>query len=247
MRGLADTLTVGERIAWYRQRRGMSQEVLAGLVGRTADWLSKIENNRIDLDRLSVLQSLASALDVTVGDLIGEPSLLEWSVDSGRSTVPALRTALMDYRQITPLLGGAPAGTPPELDALARNVGQVWEAYQDSRYGYVTSRLPSLLAEAQSADRAYTGEGRERAKSLLAMTYQAAAAILTKLGETDLAWIAADRGLIAAQGSGNPVVIGSLFRSVTHALLSNGRYTDAVRLTQDAAAYLEPGLANATP
>ena len=247
MRGLADTLSVGERIAWYRHRRGMSQQVLAGLVDRTVDWLSKIENNRIDLDRLSVLQALASALDVTVGDLIGEPLLLDWSAEGGHSTVPALRAALMDYRQITPLLSGAPASKAPELDALARTVGQVWDAYQDSRYGYVTSRLPSLLAEAQSAERAYTGEGRDRAKSLLAMTHQAAAMILTKLGETDLAWIAADRGLIAAQDSGNPVVVGSLFRSVTHSLLSNGRYTEAVRLTQDAATYLQPGLANASP
>ncbi|MGH3867222.1 MAG: helix-turn-helix domain-containing protein [Pseudonocardiaceae bacterium] len=247
MRGLADTLSVGERIAWYRQRRGMSQEVLAGLVGRTADWLSKVENNRIDLGRLSVLRSLASALDVTVGDLIGELSLLDWSADSGRSPVPALRDALMDYRQITPLLGHAPTGPPPELDTLARDVGQVWDAYQDSRYGYVTSRLSSLLAQAQSAGRTHTGEGRGRAKSLLAMTHQAAAMILTKLGEVDLAWIAADRGLVAAQDSGNPVVIGSLFRSVTHSLLSNGRYPEAVQLSQDAAAYLQPGLANATP
>lgn len=122
VRGLADTLSIGERIAWYRRRRGMSQQVLAGLVGRTVDWLSKVENNRIDIDRLSVLRSLAAALDVTVGDLIGEPLLLDWSADSGRSTVPALRTALMDYQQITPLLGGAPAGSPLELDALARNV-----------------------------------------------------------------------------------------------------------------------------
>jgi transcriptional regulator with XRE-family HTH domain len=247
VRGLADTLSVGERIAWYRQRCGMSQEVLAGLVGRTADWLSKIENNRIDLDRLSVLQSLASALDVKVGDLIGEPLLLDRSAGSGRSTVPALRTALMDYRQITPLLGRAPTVPPPELDALAHDIGQVWDAYQDSRYGYVTSRLPSLLAEAQSVGRTYTGQGRQRAKSLLAMTHQAAATILTKLGETDLAWIAADRGLVAAQDSENPVVVGSLFRSVTHSLLSNGRYTEAVQLTRDAAAYLQPGLTNATP
>jgi transcriptional regulator with XRE-family HTH domain len=158
MRGLADTLSVGERIAWYRRRRGMSQEVLAGLVGRTVDWLSKIENNRIELDRLSVLRSLASALDVTVGDLIGEPLLLDWSADSGRSTVPALRDVLMDYRQITPLLGHAPTGPPPELDTLARDIGQVWDAYQDSRYGYVTSRLPSLLAQAQSAGRTHTDE-----------------------------------------------------------------------------------------
>lgn len=83
---LADTLSVGERIAWYRQRRGMSQEVLAGLVDRTADWLSKIENNRIDLDRLPVLRSLASALDVTVGDLIGERHC--WA---GQPTVVARR------------------------------------------------------------------------------------------------------------------------------------------------------------
>ncbi|MFI8438648.1 multiprotein-bridging factor 1 family protein [Streptomyces sp. NPDC079020] len=48
-------------------RRGLSQEVLAGLVGRTTDWLSKAENNRIELDRLSVITSLAKALDVSRG------------------------------------------------------------------------------------------------------------------------------------------------------------------------------------
>lgn len=247
MRGLADTLSVGERIAWYRRRRGLSQEVLAGLVNRTADWLSKIENDRIELDRLSVLKALALALDVTVGDLIGEPLLLDWSSDGGRSTVPALRAALMDYRRITPLLGAGAVSTPPELDVLARHVGEVWAAYQYSRYGYVTSRLPELLAETQVADRAYTGVDGEHARGLLALTHQAAAMILTKLGETDLAWIAADRGLVAAQDSGNPVVVGSLFRSVTHSLLSNSRYAEAVQLTQDAATYLQPGLAGASP
>jgi hypothetical protein len=70
--------------------------------------------------------------------------------------------------------------------------------------------------------------------------------ILTKLGETDLAWMAADRGLTTAQGSESPVVVGSLFRSVTHSLLSNGRYAEAVRLAQDAANYLQPGLAKAS-
>ena len=81
-------LTIGERVAWYRRRRGMSQEVLAGLVGRTADWLGKIENNRIELDRLSVIKSLADALDVALGDLLGEPSLLDWTSDSGMAPFP---------------------------------------------------------------------------------------------------------------------------------------------------------------
>jgi transcriptional regulator with XRE-family HTH domain len=72
----------------------MSQEILAGLIDRTVDWLSKVENNRIDLDRLSVIRNLADVLDVTVGDLLGEPSILEWSTESGSRTVPALRDAL---------------------------------------------------------------------------------------------------------------------------------------------------------
>ncbi|MFJ8590709.1 hypothetical protein [Streptomyces sp. NPDC093598] len=60
-------------------------------------------NNRIELDRLSVIKSLADALDVTLGDLLAEPTLLEWTADSGTRTVPALRSALMNYRQLTPL------------------------------------------------------------------------------------------------------------------------------------------------
>src|SRR5213082_3553602 len=104
MREMTENLTIGERVAWYRRRRGMSQEALAGLVGRTSDWLGKAENNRIELDRLSVIRRLADALDVALGDLIGEPTLLDWTADSGTSTVPALRAVLMDYRQLTPIL-----------------------------------------------------------------------------------------------------------------------------------------------
>ncbi|MFJ6568734.1 helix-turn-helix domain-containing protein [Streptomyces sp. NPDC091292] len=82
------------RVARYRQRRGMSQEVMAGLVGRTVDWPSKAENNRLELDRLPIIKSLADALDVTLGDLLAEPTLTGWTADSGNRTVPALRSAL---------------------------------------------------------------------------------------------------------------------------------------------------------
>ncbi|WP_267595806.1 helix-turn-helix domain-containing protein [Carbonactinospora thermoautotrophica] len=247
MRGMTETLTIGERVAWYRRRRGMSQEVLAGLVGRTTDWLSKVENNKIDLDRLSVIKALADALDVTIGDLLGEPSLMDWTADARGRTVPALREALMDYRQLTPLLRAIQADERPDLDDLHRQVGDVWTAYQRSRYAYATRDLPALLAQAQTAAQEHDGDERLRAHALLALTYQGAAMVLTKIGETDLAWIAADRGLNAAQTSGDPLVIGSLFRSVTHCLLSNGRFAAAKQLTEDAAAYLQPGLSSASP
>ncbi|MEU2154078.1 helix-turn-helix transcriptional regulator [Streptomyces sp. NPDC019396] len=244
---MTTNLTIGERVAWYRRRRGMSQEVLAGLVGRTVDWLSKAENNRLELDRLSVIKSLADALDVTLGDLLAEPTLMDWSADSGTQTVPALRTALMNYRQLTPLLQVTTEGEPTSLNELRSNVAEVWDAYQDSRYGFATRRLPLLLADVFISTQAYAGLEREQAHGLMAMTYQGAAMVLTKLGETDLAWIAADRGLTAAQQSDDNVVTGSLFRSVAHCLLSNGRFDAAVQLVGDAGEYLRPGLAEPTP
>jgi hypothetical protein len=53
--------------------------------------------------------------------------------------------------------------------------------------------------------------------------------------------------LAAAQQSGNATVTGSLFRSVAHCLLSNGRFDAAVQLVGDAGEYLRSGLDGATP
>lgn len=243
MRGMSENLTIGERVAWYRRRRGMSQEALAGLVGRTDEWLRKAENNRMELDRLSVIRRLADALDVSLGDLIGEPALLDWTPDSGTSTVPALRAVLMDYRQLTPILNApAPDAEPPELGEVARELRAVFDAYQNSRFGFAAGRAPLLLADALLAARQYDGDDGIRSHELLALSYQAAASVLTKLGEADLAWMAAERGLAAAQQTGNHAIMGSLFRSVSFALLSIGRHEPAMQLTESGAAYLEPHL-----
>ena len=247
MRGMTETLSIGERVAWYRRRRGMSQEVLAGLVGRTADWLGRVENGKIDLDRLSVIKSLADALDVQMGDLLAEPSLLDWTQEGKGRTVSALREALMDYRQLTPLLSGDANGFRPDLEVLKQEVGEAWTAFQEGRFARAAHVVPSVLSLAQAATRSYSGDQQLQAYVLLGMAYQSAAQVLTKIGETELAWIAADRGLTAAQVSGDPIIIGSLFRSVTHCLLSNGRFDAAKQLTPDAAGFLQPHVAEASP
>jgi transcriptional regulator with XRE-family HTH domain len=244
--GMAENLTIGERVSWYRRRRGMSQEVLAGLIGRTGDWLQRAENNRIQLDRLSVIRSLAEALDISLGDLIGEPTLLDWTSDSGTQTVPALRAVLMDYSQLAPLLADGHASPEPlALDQLSRRVHDIFDAYQHSRFGYVTARAPGLLQDAVTAVRGTDGDRQVRAFELMALSYQAAAAVLTKLGEADLAWIAAERGLTAAQRSDSQVILGSLFRSVAHTLLATGRFQPAVQLVSRAADVLSSSIGTA--
>ena len=94
------------------------------------------------------------------------------------------------------------------------------------------------MREAVAITRIAGGHETAQAHELLAFSYQAAASVLTKLGEADLAWIAAERGLAAAQNTGNLVVIGSLFRSVTHTLLATGRYRPAIELVDRAAGVL---------
>lgn len=246
MRGMTADMTIGERVAFYRQRRGLTQGILAGLVGRTEDWLRKAEHDVLLLDRLSVLRRLASALDISLGDLIGEPVLMARADKPGRQTVPVLRAALMDHRQF---LTGTQPGELVSLDVLAAEIAEQWSSYQNSRYARLTQRLPALITDAQAACQHY-GEGSDdglRAYELAAGVHQLAATFLTKLGEADLAAISASRGLAAAHTSGSALMLGSLYRSVAHALLSIGEFEQSVALIRAAADYLEPGLVTASP
>lgn len=244
---MTDEMTIGQRVAFYRRRRGLSQEVLAGLVGKTTEWLRKIETSRAELDRLSVIRTLASALDVSLGDVVGEPSLFDWSEETGRQTIPALRAALRDYRHLSPVLGRQREGDLLSLTVLERDVAEVWDSYQRSRYGELARRLPDLINECLTAERALGGDERLRAHALTAYAHQVAALFLTKLGETDLAWTAASRGLIAANASEDNVAIGSLSRAVAHALTSNGEYREACAVGAAAAEFLQPLMSAPTP
>ncbi|MGI5283973.1 helix-turn-helix domain-containing protein [Nonomuraea polychroma] len=169
MRGMTCDLSIGQRVAWYRRRRGMSQDVLSGLVGRTTDWLSKVENDRISLDRLSVIKSLANALDVSLGDLLAEPHLFDWTDESGDRTIPALRAAITDYRQLSPMAELIENTEPSCLAELEFMLGEVWRAYQGARYSYVIRTLPRLLGEAHHAARAGDGDARLAALGVLVL------------------------------------------------------------------------------
>jgi transcriptional regulator with XRE-family HTH domain len=244
MREMGRDLTIGERVAWWRVRRGLSQEVLAGLVGKTTDWLSKVENGRANLDRLSVIKSLADALDVTVGELLGEPSIVDWTPGTSPRTMTLLRESLMDYPALTGSLNDA---SPMPAEDLAAGIDQAWSAYQASRFGFVTTCVPRLLTGARAALSSAENEAAKRtANRHLALGYHVAAAALTKVGEGDLAWIASDRGLAAAEQADDAAVLASLLRSAAHSLMTNGRYGTAADVVSRATDRLD-GMHRADP
>jgi transcriptional regulator with XRE-family HTH domain len=67
------TGSIGERIAAYRKRRGLSQAALAGLVGRSESWLSQVERGIRSVDRMSVILDLSRVLHVEPESLTGRP------------------------------------------------------------------------------------------------------------------------------------------------------------------------------
>lgn len=250
MRGAGDELTIGERVKFYRRRRGLTQEVLANLVGRKVDWLSKIERGERDLRRLDVVSELARALRVTVADLFGQPVLME--DDEENDDVPAVRDALMTPRRLSrTLFGTAIEPINVNLDSSGYFIEQAWDAYQAGRLGKVISSLPGLIETAQQLeDAAASGQGRADARgcwAVSARTHHLAATALSKLGEADLAWIAAERAMQAADSSDDPLVLASAARAGTHALLSVGRFDDAVALGGRASEWLEPRMAQRDP
>jgi hypothetical protein len=154
----------------------------------------------------------------------------------------------MDYRQLPPLVSVIEKEElPPRLDNLSHDLIQVMRAYQASRYGQMLRRLPELLVQAQIAAREHSGDDRRTADRMLALTDQSAAMILSMLGKGDLAWIASQHGLVAAERSEDPTVIGSLLRSIIHSLLSDGRIDDARDMTWRAAVYMRSVLDRADP
>jgi transcriptional regulator with XRE-family HTH domain len=183
-------------VRWYRNRRGLTQRVVGELVGRSEDWQRKVEAGRIPLNPRPIIQALADALNVSVAELLGDvPGQTE------PNFVSALRESLVDYAQLTPLLAASEPASSIDVVALRTRVVAVWDAYQASRFAFVTAVLPALLRDSQHAARHATGDDRRSALACSALAHHAATSTLTKLGATDLAWIAADRGLRAAEES----------------------------------------------
>ena len=99
----------GQRIARARRRRGLSQAVLAGLVGRSESWLSQVELGKRGVDSHSVLVRLAEVLRVDIEEFTGFGDQDE----TGRPAHPAvllIEQAMIGYGNSGPVDGGDEPG-----------------------------------------------------------------------------------------------------------------------------------------
>lgn len=214
---------IGRRMAELRARRGMSQQVFADRVRRSKSWVDKVERGVRTLDRLSVIETVAAALGVAPDVLLAGNAPREPVADTGGDG-ERLRAALARYD-----LSGSEGRPAPSLVQLDAQAGYAWTAYRNGHHPQVLRLLPDLLHDS----RTQPGDTAD----LLVRVYRLAAQVLVKLGEADLAWLAADRAMTAA--SGDPWRTGLAAISLAQALRALRRGGLAMTAAVDAVHQLD--------
>jgi len=226
---------LGERIAYHRRRRGLSQVKLAGLLGRSESWISQVERGVRPLDRISVLNEVARALSVPVKEL-APTTLGSFDEAEEHPAVRAVRVALTTYGPMLSTAGDRPL---PELPLLEDDATQAWDLVHASRYEELATLLPRLLADAEATARSDDATIARVGLAVAADAYQAAGAMLMKLGERDMAWLAGDRAVqLGARGSDHVLAAAGVVR-IGHAFLADDRLDDALRVAAQTAAGVE--------
>ncbi|WP_416900472.1 helix-turn-helix domain-containing protein [Micromonospora echinospora] len=184
-------LPIGRRVAQLRARRGMSQQVLADRIGRSKSWVDKVERGVRTLDRLPMIETVAAALGVAPGVLLGRRVRHAPATDA-TTAIERVREALASHHAP----GTASRDRPSSVAALDHQVGYACTAYRHAHHTQVLRMLPDLLAAARPAHHPASAAG----DLLLVRVYRLTAQTLVKLGEPHLAWLAADRAMTTAGG-----------------------------------------------
>ncbi|GAB3433930.1 helix-turn-helix domain-containing protein [Actinophytocola sediminis] len=244
---LDDEATVGERIAYYRKRRGMTQEVLCGLVGgRSTEWLRQLENGKRDVDKLSTIVAVAEGLRISPSALLPGP----FRTNSGRSdslgtapnAVPTIEAAMLRYDGIAGLVGVPDRPSVSALD-LRRRTARAFVCSQTEQWSEMAPLVPDMIADSwQLVRNATTDQQRRTAYELQALVYRVTSGMLDRLGESHLPWVAAERSMHAAEQVDDQLLIAGGAWRMAVVLRHAGRLLESTDAPIAAADALRPQL-----
>jgi transcriptional regulator with XRE-family HTH domain len=236
----------GERIRILRDRKGLSRVVLAGLVGKSPEWLKGIESGRRLPPRLELLVKLAEALGLADVALLAGTDM---NIGAG-ATIPLASFARIPHEAIpavrqsisAPLLIVPDQNT--DIGALEERTAQAWRLWHGSvRHRTEVGRiLPALVNDARTAVRNSEGERRRAANAILADVYALAQHELVWASEPELMWIVADRSVTAAQEADQPITLAGAAWTLAIVRRTVGDLDGALEVVNEAAAILRPRL-----
>jgi hypothetical protein len=157
-----------------------------------------------------------------------------WQADPATAGITPRLAALASALLSPPC---AAPGSPAER--LADEARRIWKLRQAAQYRRLTTDLPQALARARNENAA---AGDRPATTLAALThlYNAASSVAKSLGSFELAGIAADRAVLAADRTGDPLLAGAAAYRMANVLLSAGQFGSARVVAITAADRLRP-------
>jgi hypothetical protein len=195
-----------------------------------------------DVNRRQLLAHAAAfGTVVAVERLTPSPSLAQIgpnraTADTEREIIAAIRRALLGSG---PLVVGATVGRELDVSALRRRVDGAWQLRQRARYVELGRLLPGLLTDAQLAGRELAGDDLPQALSVTAHAYNTTSSLLRRLGDNELALIAADRAVQAARSVDDPLLLAASSYRLANVFLPTGRLVEAKEVALSAAAGLD--------
>ncbi|MEU8187517.1 helix-turn-helix domain-containing protein, partial [Micromonospora carbonacea] len=231
-------LPVGRRVAHWRVRRNMTQQQFADRLGKSKSWVDKVERGVRRLERVSSLREVAEALRIDLGMLLADRAAPADRAATGVARgVEGIRAALARYHVPVP-------ARPPDVAQVRARLGHAEQSYRHARYPELLALLPGLLDAAREARAADAGRA---ADGLLVSGYGLVALVLVKVGQGELAWLAADRGLAVATAAADPWLAAAATVPLCQALRAGGRLRAAVEAAVVAAHRIGPCLSGAAP
>ena len=237
---MIDEATVGERVAFYRRRRGITQEVLAGLLGRSVEWLAQFERGARELDRLSTIVAIAHALGIEPVKLLPAAffthrrELHDSVLGTAPDFVPAIKSAMFRYNGTARLLG-VPDRAPVDQNGLRRRIEEAFGHSQTERWSALGPLLPDLIADGWHAAYTTAGEDAARGFGLLSQVHHVTSGMLDRIGEPELSSIAAERALAAAERSESDLLVAVAAWRLAVVLRHDGQLQEATDVPMAAA------------
>lgn len=238
-----DPLVFGQRLQILRTRRGLTQDQLGGLVGRSGSWVRALESGRLKTPKLDVILRFAEVLRIReLADLTGDQSTsAKLFAGPGHPRFAAVREALNALQLGT----GREA---PSAAHLTARLARAWSARHSAprHRDVIGALLPDLIYDAQAAVRqAGTVADRKAAQARLAEVYFLAQFFCAYQPDAPLVWRVAERGMMAAQDSEDPHTIGLATWLTTQAHRESTHLDAADAVTLETLRYLEPLLPDA--
>jgi tetratricopeptide (TPR) repeat protein len=205
------------------------------MIDRSVAWVSQVERGVRKVDRMSVLETVATALDIPLAELAAEAPVVA-AVTEEAPGASGLRLVLSGAHALQAMLDGPRA---PAVSTLRPRTRKAWELTHAGRYAELTELLGNLVPDLETAARTVPDDQRAGAFELLATTYQACSAALAKIGETDAAWIAADRAMAAAERADNAMLVAAGAFRLVFVFIAAHHYDQAEETARTAAAALQ--------